>query len=78
MYQQRSLSSDTNSSSVQFPIPEELGTDSVFKGQGIIRNEVAFMLCESCYWCTSLLDIKEQIDFCPMCGNADPVRMSVS
>jgi Zn finger protein HypA/HybF involved in hydrogenase expression len=76
-YQQESLP-DSNNGSIQFPILEELGTESIIKRQGIIRNEIAFILCESCYWCTSLLDIEEQIDLCPMCKSANVVRMSVS
>jgi hypothetical protein len=40
-------------------------------------NIITFLLCESCFWCASLLVIEKLFGLCPRCKGTSVVRMPV-
>ena len=41
-------------------------------------NKIRFILCESCFWCASCLNLGVTIDRCPICDNGKVESMQVS
>jgi hypothetical protein len=77
LYQKQLLFSNSNNIARHFAIRKVLGMESVIKKQSLICNDLTFLLCESCYWCASLLDTEKRIGLCPMCKSTSFVRMLV-
>jgi hypothetical protein len=40
-------------------------------------NKIRFMLCESCFWCASCLNLGVMVDKCPICDNGKVESMPV-
>ncbi len=76
-YQQKLLSSNTKVSSTQLSIHKTSYATPKAKRQSLIQPQIAFLLCKSCYWCLSLLDLRVQIELCPVCKDIKLVRMPI-
>jgi Zn finger protein HypA/HybF involved in hydrogenase expression len=74
-YQRQLLSSNTRIGSTQLSIHKIPDVTPIAKRQVLIQTQIAFLLCKSCYWCLSLLDLHVQIELCPVCKGANLVRM---
>ncbi|MDQ6666856.1 MAG: hypothetical protein M3Y53_01365 [Thermoproteota archaeon] len=44
----------------------------------IVAKEIHFLLCESCFWCASCLNITKTVTRCPSCSDARLESMSIS
>jgi len=41
-------------------------------------KQIRFILCESCFWCASCLNLGIKVDQCPICNNHKVESMRVS
>jgi hypothetical protein len=76
-YQRQLLASNIKNSSTQLSVHEIPYAGPIVKRQSLIQTQIAFLLCKSCYWCISLLDLHVQIELCPVCKGANLVRMPI-
>jgi hypothetical protein len=76
-YQLQLLASNIKNSSAQLSLQEIPYVGPVVKRKSLIQNQIAFLLCKSCYWCMSLLDLHVRIGLCPVCKGANLVRMPI-
>jgi Zn finger protein HypA/HybF involved in hydrogenase expression len=76
-YQLQLLASNIKNSSAQLSLQEISYAAPIVKRKSLIQNQIAFLLCKSCYWCMSLLDLHVQIELCPVCKGANLVRMPI-
>ncbi|HZD35573.1 MAG TPA: hypothetical protein VE130_10240 [Nitrososphaeraceae archaeon] len=42
-----------------------------------IFGDFVFLLCKSCFWCASLLDIEEEAVSCPKCKGINVLKMTM-
>jgi hypothetical protein len=76
-YQRQLLDSSIKNSSTQLSVHEIPYAVPIVKRRNLIQTQIAFLLCKSCYWCMSLLDLHVQIELCPVCKGANLVRMPI-